>query len=176
VSGTVAGTARRVLRTTVPDTFLNHGTARKVLRTTVPDPFLLNQAPLSMLAEEPIMSKPDFQHIRLSTVGDVTLVELTTKDMQGPKLAQELGGELAQVLAQDWAKRLLLDFRKIAYFSSTAFAVLFRLVSDARKKGLALKFCSLEPAVELGADIVGLNKVVEIHETQDAALKAFSKA
>ena len=80
------------------------------------------------------MSKPDFEHIRLSTVGDVVLIELITKDIQGPKLAQELGTELAQVLAQDWAKRLLLDFHKVAYFSSTGFAVLFRLVTEAKQE------------------------------------------
>ena len=110
------------------------------------------------------MAEPKFEHIRLSSLGDVVLIELTTSNMQGPTLAQELGTELAQVLAQDWAKKILVDFKKIAYFSSTAFAVLFRLVSDARKKGVALKFCSLEPAIELGAEIVGLPKVVEIHE------------
>jgi anti-anti-sigma factor len=119
------------------------------------------------------MAEPKFEHICLSSLGDVVLIELTTSSMQGPTLAQELGTELAQVLAQDWAKRLLVDFKKIAYFSSTAFAVLFRLVSDARKKGVALKLCSLEPAIELGAEIVGLPKVVEIHETRDSALKAF---
>jgi anti-sigma B factor antagonist len=122
------------------------------------------------------MTKLEFKHIRLSTVGEVILVELTTKDIQGPKLAQELGAELTQVLAQDWAKWLLLDFGKVTYFSSTGFAVLFRLVTEAKKKGLKLKFCSMDAAVELGADIVGLNKIVEIHPTQDSGLKAFSSA
>jgi anti-anti-sigma factor len=125
---------------------------------------------------EPVMSKPDFTHIRLSSIGDVVLVELVTKDIQGPALAQELGGELAQVLAQDWAKKLLLDFKNVAYFSSTGFAVLFRLVSEARKKRIEVKFCSLDPAVELGAQIVGLDKVAQIHLTQESALKAFAGA
>jgi anti-sigma B factor antagonist len=122
------------------------------------------------------MSEPDFTHIQLSAIGDVFLVELITKDIQGPKLAQELGAELTQVLAQDWAKRLLLDFSRVGYFSSTGFAVLFRLVTEANRKGIKLKFCSMDPAVELGADIVGLNKVAEIHPTQDSALKAFASA
>ena len=122
------------------------------------------------------MSKPEFKHIRLSSVGDVVLVELMTEDIQGPKLAQELGAELTQVLAQDWANKLLLDFSRISYFSSTGFAALFRLVTEANKKGLKLKFCTMDAAVELGADIVGLNKIVEIHPTQDSALKAFASA
>ena len=72
------------------------------------------------------------------------------------------------------AKKLLLDFSKIDYFSSSGFAVLFRLVTDAKRIGLKLKLCSMDGAVELGADIVGLNKIVEIHPTQDSALKAFA--
>jgi anti-sigma B factor antagonist len=122
------------------------------------------------------MSTPEFEHIRLSMVGDVVLIEVTTKDIQGPKLAQELGTELAQVSAQEWAKRLLLDFHMVNYLSSTGFAVLFRVASQGNAKGQHIKFCSMEPAVELGADIVGLNKVIEIHQTQQSALNAFSKA
>jgi anti-anti-sigma factor len=126
------------------------------------------------LAKERTMSYPQFTHISLSSVGDVVLIELTTKDIQGPKLAQELGAELTQVIAQDWAKRLLLDFHKVAYFSSTGYAVLFRLVSEARKKGIDVKLCDLDGAVQLGAEIVGLDKVVQIHPTQQSALKAFA--
>jgi anti-sigma B factor antagonist len=122
------------------------------------------------------MSKPDFEHIRLSTVDDVTLIEVITKDIQGPKMAQELGTELAQVSGQEWAKRLLIDFHHVAYLSSTGFAVLFRVVTQANAKKQEVRFCSMDPAVELGADIVGLSKVTEIHETQQSALKAFSKA
>src|SRR5262245_50861621 len=121
------------------------------------------------------MSKPEFTHLKLSSVGDVVLVEIVTTNILGPALAQELGTELSQVIAQDWAKRLLLDFHKVAYLSSTGFAVLFRVVTQANAKGQQIKLCSMDPAVELGAGIVGLNKVVEIHRTQESALEAFSK-
>jgi anti-sigma B factor antagonist len=121
------------------------------------------------------MSTPEFEHISLSMVGEVVLIEVITKNIQGPKLAQELGTELSQVTAQDWAKRLLLDFHKVAYLSSTGFAVLFRLVTQANAKKQEIRFCRMDPAVQLGAEIVGLNKVIEIHETQESALEAFSK-
>ena len=47
------------------------------------------------------MSSPDFQHLRLSMVKDVAVVEIRTRDLQGPMLAQELGTELAPVTSQD---------------------------------------------------------------------------
>ena len=121
------------------------------------------------------MSEPKFQHIRLSMVDDVVLIEMTTTDVQGPKLAQEVGTELQQVLAQEWAKRLLVDFQKVTYLSSTGFAVLFRLVSEARKKGVNVKLCGMDGGVELGATIVGLDKVTEIHDTRASVLESFNK-
>jgi anti-anti-sigma factor len=120
------------------------------------------------------MANPDLQHVRLSMVGDVALVEVLTKELVGPALAQEFGFELTRIANQDWAKRLLLDFGKTRFMSSTAFAVLFRVVREFTQAGGQIKFCNMDPDVRIGADIVGLPTVVEIHESQAAALRAFA--
>ena len=91
-------------------------------------------------------------------------------------MAQELGSELARVTAQEWAKRLPVDFRRVGYLSSTGFAVLFKLVSRAQAEGRQVKLCNMSTEVRIGADIVGLPKVVEIHENQGAAVRAFTQA
>ena len=122
------------------------------------------------------MSSPDFQHLSLSMVKDVTVVEIRTKDLQGPMLAQELGTELALVTAQEWARRLLVNFRRVNYVSSTGFAALFKLVSQARAEGREVKLCGMETGVRLGAEIVGLEKLVEIHDDEAAALRTFARA
>jgi anti-sigma B factor antagonist len=122
------------------------------------------------------MADADFQHLRLSMVKDVAVVEIRTKDIQGPQLAQELGHELALVTAQDWAKRVLIDFRRVGYLSSTGFAAIFKLVSRAGAEGREVKLCGMEHGVRLGAEIVGLPKVVEIHDDEASALRAFARA
>jgi anti-anti-sigma factor len=122
------------------------------------------------------MPNSDFQHLRLSMVDDVAVVEIRTKDVQGTKLAQELGAELARVTAQEWAKRLLVNFHRVGYFGSTGFAALFKLVSRAKADGRDVKFCDMKPDVRLGAEIVGLEKVVEIYENERSALAAFAHA
>jgi anti-anti-sigma factor len=109
-------------------------------------------------------------------VKDVAVVEILTKDLQGPKLAQELGAELSQVAAQDWSKRMLVDFRRNHYLSSTGFAVVFKLVKEAVEAGRQVKLCNMEPGVRTGAQIIGLDKVVEIYDSEDAALRAFAQA
>jgi anti-sigma B factor antagonist len=121
-------------------------------------------------------STPDFQHLRLSRVNDVVIVEIVSKDLRGPEAARELGAELSAVSAQEWAKRLLVNFRPIGYLSSTGFAVLFKLVSQFAAKGGQLKICNMEPGIRLGAEIVGLDKLVEIYDSEASALAAFAKA
>jgi anti-anti-sigma regulatory factor len=120
------------------------------------------------------MSTPEFEHLCLSIVGDVALVEILTKDLQGPKAGLEFGAELARVLDHDRARRILLDSRRTAFVSSSSLAALFKLVNQARAGGRELKFCSMTPGVLSGAAVVGLPKLVEILQDQAAGLKAFT--
>jgi anti-sigma B factor antagonist len=123
------------------------------------------------------MSMPEFQHIRLSMLkDDIVLVEILTRDLQGPALARELGVELNQVTHQNWANRLLINFHRVQLLSSTGFAVLFGLVRQVNQAGRQVKFCKMAPELRLGADVVGLGKLTEIHESQEAAIQAFSPA
>ena len=121
------------------------------------------------------MPDPQFQHLRLSMVKDVAVVEICTKELQGVQLAQELDHELTVVMAQDWAGRIVIDFRKVAYLSSTGFAAIFKLLSRAKAEGREVKLCGMEHGVRLGAEIVGLDKVVEIHPDEASALRAFAR-
>ncbi len=122
------------------------------------------------------MPDADFQHIHVSMVKDVAVVEIRTKEVHGTKPAQELGAALALVTAQDWATRLLVNFRRVGFLSSTGFAVLFKLVTRAKAEGREVKFCGMDPGVLLGAEIVGLDKIAEIHENESKALLAFVQA
>ena len=122
------------------------------------------------------MPAADFQHLRLSMVMDVAVVEIRTRDLQGPMLAQELGTELALVAAQEWARRLLVDFRRVTHLGSTGFAALSKLLSRARAEGREVRLCGMENGVRLGAEIVGLQKLVEIHDDEATALRTFARA
>ena len=122
------------------------------------------------------MTDAEFQHLRLSMVKDVAVVEIRTKEIHGPQLAQELGHEPAVVTAQDWARRVLVNFRRVAVLSSTGLAARFRLVSRARGEGREVKLCAMVKGVRLGAEVVGLDKVAEIHDDEGAALRTFARA
>lgn len=120
-------------------------------------------------------STSDFQHLRLSRVKDIVVVEIISKDLQGPAAAREFGAELSLVSAQDWAKRIVLNFHRINYLSSTGFAVLFKLVSQVTAAGGQVAVSDMEPGLRLGAEIVGLDKVVPIYDNEAAAIASFDK-
>ena len=75
--------------------------------------------------------------------------------------------------AQDGAARILVDFGRVAFLSSSGFAKLFKLVSLAKTAGREVKFCNMNPVIHVGAEIVGLDKLVEIHESEASGLQAF---
>ena len=122
------------------------------------------------------MATSDLRHLRLTMVGDVALVEILSRNLQGPKAGHELGSELAVILAKDDARRILVDFRRAAFLSSSSFAALFKLVNKARAAGRVVKFCCLAPGVLAGAEVVGLPKIVEIHKDQLSGLQSFAPA
>ena len=121
------------------------------------------------------MTVTDFQHLRMSMVNGVAVVEIRTKELQGVQLAQDLGEELALVIAQGWARLILIDFRKVGYLSSTGFAAIFKLVRQAKAEGREVKLCGMQHGVRLGAEIAGLPKVVELHDDEASALRAFAR-
>jgi anti-anti-sigma regulatory factor len=123
----------------------------------------------------PMTAADSFKHLRLGTLGGVVLIEVTSKEIQGPDLAKEFIGELTKAIGLDVDKPLLLDLRWARYFSSMGYSALFKLVKCAKELRRPVKFCNMHEDVRVGAEAVGLPQVVEIHDSEAAALEAFAR-
>jgi len=121
------------------------------------------------------MSNPEFEFIRMSMVGDVAVVEVLARELRFPNQAQELSDELGLVVAQEWAAKTLVNLSRTQFIGSTSFAVFFRLVARAKEQSRSIKFCGLSEDVRIGADIIGLDKLAEIYDTEDEAIESFSR-
>ena len=119
------------------------------------------------------MTTAHFQHIKTSMVGEVAVVEILPKELRFPPQAHELGAELALVGRQEWARHLLVNLRHVKFLSSTGFAVLVNLVKQVKDLGGEVKFCAIDPEVQIGAEIIGLDKIAEIYATEHEAVRAF---
>jgi hypothetical protein len=68
----------------------------------------------------------------------------------------------------------------VQYLGSVAFAALSRMVKNVRAAGGQIKFCNMEPSVRasadiiFGADVVGSQLAVEVHESRIRALVSFA--
>lgn len=123
------------------------------------------------------MTVPPFDHLRLGRLEDVVLVEVMTKDLRGPELALELSAELNRVVtAPNAGEHFLLDFGHTSYLSSTGFAVIVKVVNQIKTSGRQVKICSMDPDVRIGAEIIGLDRIVELYDDRDSALDAFSRS
>src|SRR5437762_960103 len=122
------------------------------------------------------MSPANFKHLRLSMVKDIVLVEILSPEVQGPEPALEFSTELNQVAAEESGKPLLVDLRRARHLSSMGFSALFKVVKQAKERQRPVRFCNMHPDVRVGAEIVGLTRVVEIHDSAQSALEAFAQA
>ena len=115
-----------------------------------------------------------FEHVRLSKVDDVVLIEILSGDVQGPDRATQFSAELIAIADQESADPILLDMSGCIYFSSMGYSALFKLVKRSRERQRRVKFCNMHPDVKVGADIVGLYHVVEVCDCRESALAALA--
>ncbi|MDG3006968.1 STAS domain-containing protein [Paludisphaera mucosa] len=119
-------------------------------------------------------SPPEFELLSLNMVGDVAVAQVTTHELRFPNQAQALSYELGLVVGQDWAAKTLIDLSRVQYVGSTTYAVLVGTVKRAAEMGHLVKLCGLAGEVRVGADIIGLDRIAEIYETEAEALAAFA--
>jgi len=117
-----------------------------------------------------------FKHLQLRMAGGVVVAEVTSPDIQGPDRAKEFIGELTDVVGQQSDRPLLLDLRWVRYLSSMGYSALFKLVKLARELQRPIRFCNMHEDVRVGAEAVNMQLVVEIFDSEAAALGAFARA
>jgi anti-sigma B factor antagonist len=115
-----------------------------------------------------------FKRIQVRHVDGVVVIEMISKNIQGPDMSKEFITELMTVAEQDDSKPILLNLRRAMHFGSMGYAGLFKLVKCAKERGRRVRFCNMHPDVRMGGDIVGLPLVVEIDDEELSALKALA--
>ena len=64
----------------------------------------------------------EFEHIRLSEVNGIVLIEILSGDVQGPERAQKFSAELSSVANDQSEQPILLDMRRCEYLSSMGYS------------------------------------------------------
>lgn len=96
----------------------------------------------------------------------VAILDVTLHEINSPEMAREFGSDLEAILQIRPADKVLIDFEKTKYMSSTAFAVVIGFVKRAAEAGLSVAISGWIPAVRFGADIIGVGRLVPVVDTR----------
>lgn len=90
-------------------------------------------------------------------------------------LAPELEAQLQTLLAAGH-NRLIVDFQKVSYISSSGLKVLLIALRAARQRGGDVKLCALNDRVRDVFTISGFDKIFDIYPTESTAAAAFHRS
>jgi anti-sigma B factor antagonist len=107
----------------------------------------------------------------IEEVNDVTVATLTNKKILEETLIQMLGNELFALVDIDGRKKIVLDFKRVEYFSSAALGKLITLDKKTKATKAKLRLCSISPDIYEVFVITRLNKLFDNRDNREEALK-----
>jgi anti-sigma B factor antagonist len=117
-----------------------------------------------------IMSSLKFQEIE-----DVLVVYFTDAKILDETRIAQIGQELMTAVGSASQKKMLVNFQGVQFMSSAMIGKLVLLSKKCKTDEVTLKLCCIQANVMEVFKITRLNKVFEIHDTEDKAVKSFGK-
>ena len=114
------------------------------------------------------MPQESSSHFRLEIINGITVVHFLDQ-----KIVSEASDQLNALVENDRHRRLLLNFSNLKVLSSVAIAKLVSLQQKVSNNQGLLKICCVNPNLLELLQYVGLDRYIDIYETQEAALRAF---
>lgn len=121
------------------------------------------------------MASPD-SRLRVRRQDDVTQVEFIDRNILDEANIQLIGEEIAQLVDADPKPKLLISFANVDHLSSAALGTLITINNRVKGRGGQLRLANIDPQIYEVFVITRLNKLFQIHETADEAMKSFAGA
>jgi anti-sigma B factor antagonist len=114
------------------------------------------------------------KRLKVTEVGDVTVVQFVDRKILDEANIQELGQELFELVEEQGKKKLLLNFLNVEFLSSAALGKLITLDKKVKSHVGKLKLSNIRPEIYEVFKITKLNKLFDIKEDEAEALTAFA--
>lgn len=113
---------------------------------------------------------------RLSVRRDdnVTRVGFIDRNILDEGNIQAIGDEISAIIDAEPEPRLLISFENVDHLSSAALGTLITINNKVRNRGGQLRLADIDPQIYEVFVITRLNKLFEIHDTSEEALKSFA--
>ncbi len=116
---------------------------------------------------------PDYRHIEVNEVGDVTVVRFRDRKLIEDIRIQELGQELFGLIDTEKRDKLLLNFSQVEFLSSSALGKLITLDKKTKANHGAMKLSNIRPEIFEVFNITRLDRLFDIRDDEADALAAF---
>lgn len=116
---------------------------------------------------------PGESRLRIKKLDSVCVVEFVDRNILDEANIQLIGEEIAGIVDGEKAPRLLISFANVDHLSSAALGTLITINTKVRNKQGQLRLANIDPQIREVFVITRLNKLFNIHDTTDEAIKAF---
>jgi anti-anti-sigma factor len=111
--------------------------------------------------------------LAVETSGDVQILRVQEAKLTYPTLSAFLAE--VRKLVEGGARKLLLDLKAVSYADSASIGCLMDIRRLLQEQEGSLKISGLQPRVETLISMTGVNKIIDIHREEEAALRAFAE-
>lgn len=105
-------------------------------------------------------------------LGGVTIVEFLDRRLIDTARIEALGQRVSELVEKADAIKLVLNFEKVEYLSSTMLNVLIGIDNAIKRKQGKLALANLHPELQKVFALMKLNKVMKICKSTDDAISA----
>jgi len=119
------------------------------------------------------MEQPS-SHVKIKREGNVSVVQFADRKILEELSIHEIGEELRVLAESEPHINLLLDFGNVDHLASAALGMLITLHKKIQEQEGALKLSNINRQIFQVFKITRLNRVFDIHDTAEQAMKSFS--
>lgn len=110
--------------------------------------------------------------LRVRRQDSITLVEFIDRNILDEANIQAIGEEITALVDAENSPRLAISFSNVDHLSSAALGALITIDRRVRNKSGQLRLSNIDPQIYEVFVITRLNKLFQIHETVDDAVKS----
>ncbi|HEX8875218.1 MAG TPA: STAS domain-containing protein [Phycisphaerales bacterium] len=116
---------------------------------------------------------PSESRLRIRKQDSVVQIEFIDRNILDEGNIQMISEEISRLIDAEASPKLLISFANVDHLSSAALGALITINNKIRQKNGQLRLASIDPQIYEVFVITRLNKLFQIHESVDDAIKSF---
>ncbi len=91
-------------------------------------------------------------------------------------ISSDVEKEINSIIYSEEGKHLLLNMKDVEYMNSSAVRIIMSFHKLLRETNRILKFCNINDSIKIIFDVLELEEMFEIYESEEEAIASFKKS